>query len=238
MPRKKSRAGTAVRPNIQRQPVVPYQEPRMKASLDPAGRPRTSHQLTNWASRMPMTMVSWLTATRRPRMAGRGDLGDVHRREVGGQADGRAAQDAPEDEQREGGRQPVADRGADEDQGRGHQQPLAAEAVAEGAGGHGPDQAADQGAAVGPASGRGAGQLEEALEERLGPPDHDPVVSEQEPAHGGGDRDHPDEAQAKAGAFDRGEGWAAAWSCHGRIYLSTREGKSNQAGGCINPGNE
>ena len=66
---KNSSDGTAVRANIHRQPAWPYQDVRMNSSLAPAGSSRTINQLMNCAARMPMTMVSWLIATRRPRAA-------------------------------------------------------------------------------------------------------------------------------------------------------------------------
>ena len=69
MPSTNSSEGTAVRPNIQRQPTSTYHDRAMNSSLAPAGRSRTIHQLTNCASRMPMTMVSWLIDTRRPRIS-------------------------------------------------------------------------------------------------------------------------------------------------------------------------
>ena len=58
-------------------------------------------QLTICAPRMPMTIVNWLMATSRPRMCAGRHLGDVHRREVRGHADGHAAEDAPDDEPEE-----------------------------------------------------------------------------------------------------------------------------------------
>ena len=56
-------------PNIQRQPVWPFQEARISAAVAPGGTGRAMSQLTTWAARMPMTMVSWLIETSRPRMA-------------------------------------------------------------------------------------------------------------------------------------------------------------------------
>ena len=68
MPRKNSSDGIAVTPNIQRQPLWPYQEFWMNSSVAPAGRWRTSDQLMSCAARTPITMVSWLTETSLPRI--------------------------------------------------------------------------------------------------------------------------------------------------------------------------
>ena len=51
---------------------------------------------------MPATTLNWLSATSRPRTAGRRDLGDVHRRHHRGRPDGEAADEAEDQE-----RQPV-----------------------------------------------------------------------------------------------------------------------------------
>jgi len=68
MPAKNSSEGAAVRANIQRQPCWPNQEPRINSSLAPAGRSRTSHQLSSCATSTPTTMVNWFTDTSRPRI--------------------------------------------------------------------------------------------------------------------------------------------------------------------------
>ena len=67
--KKKSRAGTVSAPNIQRQPVCPFQEARISAAVAPAATGRAMSQLATWAARMPMTMVSWLTETSLPRIS-------------------------------------------------------------------------------------------------------------------------------------------------------------------------
>ena len=67
MDTRKRADGTAVIPNIQRQPWVPNHEVRMNASVAPTGRWRTRHQLMNWATRIPTTIVSWLIETSLPR---------------------------------------------------------------------------------------------------------------------------------------------------------------------------
>ena len=58
----------------------------------------------------------------------------------------------------------------------------------------GADQAADQGADYGPADLGRRRQVEVLLEERLGPADDDPVVAEQQPAHGRDEGHAPDVA--------------------------------------------
>ena len=108
-------------------------------------------QLTNCAARMPITMVSWLIATSRPRICAGAISAMYIGREVRGQADGHAAQHAPDHEDGEGLRQPVADRGDGEQERGQDEQPLASELVAQRAGHQRAEEAADQGATVGPA---------------------------------------------------------------------------------------
>ncbi len=67
MPRKKTSAGPAVNPNIQRHPCCPNHEVRMNSSLAPCGRLCESRQLMICASNAPVVMVSWLIETNLPR---------------------------------------------------------------------------------------------------------------------------------------------------------------------------
>src|ERR1035441_2976113 len=69
-PTRNSTAGTAQAANIQRQPCTTFQEAANSAGDRPFGTGRAMHQLTNCAASTPMTMVSWLMATSRPRRAG------------------------------------------------------------------------------------------------------------------------------------------------------------------------
>ena len=65
-----------------------------------------------------------------------------------------------------------------------------------------PDEAADQGADYWPSRPADGGrQVEELLEERLGPADDDPVVAEEQPAHGRDEGRRPDKAHVVGGSF-------------------------------------
>ena len=124
----------------------------------------------------------------------RRDFGDVHRREVRGQADGHAAQHAPGDEDGEAaapGALPseVTAKSSAERISRRLRPKRSLSAPATSA----PTRQPMQGATVGPALLGVAGQLEVPLEERLGPADHDPVVAEEQAAHRGDEADQPDE---------------------------------------------
>ncbi len=66
--RKKISDGTATAVNIQRQPTCPTQDSRMASAVAPIDGPAI-FRLMICAARMPMTMVSWLSVTRRPRHA-------------------------------------------------------------------------------------------------------------------------------------------------------------------------
>ncbi len=117
-----------------------------------------------------------------------------------------AAQDAERDEQGEGRSPAGEDRRSGEEEGGGDEEPLAAETVAQTAREEGSDEAADQGATHRPSPDGLAREPEERLEERLGSADDDPIVAEEEPAHGRHGRDEPDVAEIEPGAgFRRGD---------------------------------
>jgi len=65
---KKKRAGMVSAANIQRQPVWPYHESSSCWLVKSAGMLEAMAQLTTWASRTPILMVSWLMATKAPRV--------------------------------------------------------------------------------------------------------------------------------------------------------------------------
>ena len=64
---KKSPAGMFSAQNIIRQPVCPFQDSRMSATVAPAATGSARSQFTSCAARMPSTIVSWLSDTKRPR---------------------------------------------------------------------------------------------------------------------------------------------------------------------------
>ena len=120
------------------------------------------------------------------------DFGDIHRRKIGRQTNGHAAENAPGDENRETGCRGIAQRSDGKKQRGDNQQSFAAKLVAQGAGEQCPKQTADKRATVGPADLRFAGQLKISLEERLGAADDHPVPAKQQTAHRGNHRDKPD----------------------------------------------
>ena len=67
MPRKNSSEGAAVAANIQRQPDWPFHEFKISCAVASGGTGWAMSQFTTCASRMPMTMVSWLIDTSLPR---------------------------------------------------------------------------------------------------------------------------------------------------------------------------
>src|ERR1017187_1711950 len=69
-PTRNSTESTAQAANIQRQPCTAFQDAANSAGERPFGTGRAMHQLTNCAASTPMTIVSWLMATNRPRRAG------------------------------------------------------------------------------------------------------------------------------------------------------------------------
>ena len=69
-PTRNSTEGTAQAANIQRQPCTAFQDAANSAGDRPSGTGRAMHQFTNCAASTPMTIVSWLMATSRPRRAG------------------------------------------------------------------------------------------------------------------------------------------------------------------------
>ena len=61
---KKSPEGTTSAQNIQRQPICPFHVSRM---FSPGTTGSAINQLTNWAARIPNTIVNWLIDTNFPR---------------------------------------------------------------------------------------------------------------------------------------------------------------------------
>ena len=82
MPRKKRADGTAVRPNIHRQHVVPYQESRMNsASVAASGMlPRPRSQLVIWASKHAADDRELIDGNQPAAHSRRRNFGDIHRR--------------------------------------------------------------------------------------------------------------------------------------------------------------
>ncbi len=134
---------------------------------------------------------------------GRRDLGDVGRGDHRGDADGRAAEDAPEGEVPGGEGQHRAD-GADREQQRARLHDLdAAVPVGEPAGQRRADRRAQQGRGDDQA-GHAVADAELLLDAGDGAVDHGAVVAEQEPAEGRGGGDEDDEAEAAGrGGLDR-----------------------------------
>ena len=65
--RKKMTEGSVTAVNIQRQAYWPFHERRMASAVASGDIFCAMSQLTTCAARMPMTMVNWLSETRRPR---------------------------------------------------------------------------------------------------------------------------------------------------------------------------
>src|ERR1035438_10873315 len=81
-PTRISTAGTVQAANIQRQPCTTFQDAANSAGERPSGTGRAMHQLTNCAASTPMTIVSWLIATSRPRRAGGAIRSEEHTSEL------------------------------------------------------------------------------------------------------------------------------------------------------------
>ena len=119
-----------------------------------------------------------------PESGGR-DLRNIHRREVRGDADGEPAEYTIDDKHRKAARRTRPDGRGDEQRGRNDQHFLAPVTVAERSGQQGSGQTADESAAHGPPLQGGAvDDAEEWLIKRFGTSDYDPVVTEQQSAHG------------------------------------------------------
>ena len=66
--RKKRAAGMVSAQNIQRQAICPFHDARVSPSVAPGATGSAICQLASWASRMPITMVNWLSDTNFPRI--------------------------------------------------------------------------------------------------------------------------------------------------------------------------
>ena len=127
------------------------------------------------------------------------DFGDVERRNVGGKADGHSAGDAPHDEHGED-RSPAGENGGKrEQQSRKQQHFFAAQAAARFARDERANETADERATVGPADELLGAEMKVDFVKRLGAADDDPVVAEEQPAHGGNQRHAADVARMNPG---------------------------------------
>jgi hypothetical protein len=115
-------------------------------------------------------------------MGCRADLGDVEGRDIGAEADGDAAEDAPEDESVKGPGPASEHGGNGEEYGGDEENATAPIAVGEGSCGERTEQAPDEGATVGPADESGGGEVEIDLVELPGASNDDPVIAEEETA--------------------------------------------------------
>ena len=123
-------------PNIHRQPTCPFHEARICSGVAPTATGSAISQLITWASRMPITIVSWLIDTSLPRIAA-GATSAMYR---GERFDARPIADPAQQpvghEDRERPREGRAQRRDREQHGRQDQQPLPPEPVAERPGEH------------------------------------------------------------------------------------------------------
>jgi hypothetical protein len=207
---KKSSDGTAVKPNIQRQPSLP--EPRVADEFIRRRRDvadvRTSDQLMTCASKMPTTMVSWLMETSLPRICAGATSAIYMGERFDASPMATPPKHPPADEDGKVASasalpsEVTANRNADRISSR-----LRPELVAQRAGHQRADEAADERATVRPADLRLAGQLKIALEKRLRTADDDPIPAEQQSAKRGHGGDEPDVAEVEFGLEGRGFVW-------------------------------
>ena len=177
----------------------------------PSGTGRAMRQLTSCAASTPMTMVSWLMATSKPRLA----AGAISEMYIGEMFEARPMLTPPRIRQatKAGKLWAIAmPREEIDEVRRGHDEEwFAPEPVTEGAGSQRAGQTPQQGATLGPAGRRngigpdfrpkaGIGrdlhgrvfQLEKGLVKLGRSPDDHPVVAEEQAAHRRDQRDHPD----------------------------------------------